>query len=1251
MPKILVVDDHAINREFLSILLNYAGFQVIESRDGMEALNASLEHRPDLIISDIFMPVMDGLEFVRRLHEEPDVASIPVIFYTATYRLQDARQLAESCGVARVLPKPAEPQTILAAVADALGTAVRIEREMRSPTTQPHNISSVVPNCQRDLADLRQRLQEALRVGLDLVGLEGTISQVSSRLESTLGTVQSLSLRLTALLELGLVLASEREPTRLLEVFCRAAQDILQARYVAVGILASDGKKLQAWCQQGLPPAVNLQIETFDPRAGIFGRVINDAQAIRINNFGTEPEYLVLPALHPRIESLLLAPLLTTSGVAGWIYFADKLSEAGFQEEDEQFALTLSNQLGMAYGSLSLHDDVQRHAGLLRREVTERVRSCNDLRDSELRFRQLAESVNEVFFLIDPHTARTLYVSPRYEAIWGRSCESLYADPRSWFDAILPQDRDLVVHESSNLLATGTFNNQYRILRGDGEVRWIHARGMPIRGSDGSVQRIAGIAEDITERKEQESRIARLSRIRAVQGAISSAMLRLHTPDDILREACRVANTEGLFPMAWAGLIDETGIEGRVVAWAGEHADYCKNVHLPGRAVDSVDTSPFIRAIKSGRSAICNDVRNDGSLGNQREVLSALGIRSVAAFPLTAAEQVAGVIVLHSNDVDFFDLEEVELLTWVAADLSFALDHCEKAAQLSYLAFYDVLTTLPNARLFEDRLDQLISGGVPENGELAVVLLDLEKFTLINDAYGRQTGDQLLKQFAKRLIEYLPEPRSIGRIGADTFAIAAISERKDAATSLCQIIASSLAKTFVVGITNVRLQAQMGIALHPIDGEQTAVLFKNAETALSQAKRSGERQSYYSSEINARIAVRQVWEDRLRTALTAGHFVLHYQPRVDLTNGEVVGAEALIRLQDPVDGLIGPLHFIALAEETGLIVPIGEWVLRTVCEQQVAWQRSHVDVVPIAVNLSAVQLRKSDFLATVDSILLDTRIDTRFVEIELTESAMMCDLEESARTLCELRQRGIGLALDDFGTGFSSLAHLKRFPFQSVKIDRAFVSGITHSAEDAAIAKAIIAMAHSMDLKVIAEGIETEGQLHYLRAQGCDGMQGNFFSPPVPAGVFESFLRSGRRLPRAETPANERTVLVVDDEQGMRAALNRALRRDGYRMLTASSGPQALDILSTNAVQVIISDQRMPGMSGTDFLSIVKQLYPDSLRIILSGYADFETVTEAVNRGAVYKFLTKPWDDEQLREQIRDAFRRFVPAISSSQSS
>jgi diguanylate cyclase (GGDEF)-like protein len=627
-----------------------------------------------------------------------------------------------------------------------------------------------------------------------------------------------------------------------------------------------------------------------------------------------------------------------------------------------------------------------------------------------------------------------------------------------------------------------------------------------------------------------------------------------------------------------------------------------------------------------------------------REDLLRCSFRSVAAFPMVVETRVVAVLILLAQERDFFDADEIELLEWLTADLSFALEDIQKSQRLKYLTYYDPLTGLPNLELFRDRLDQFIRSAKLEHGKVCVVVADLERFAHINDTLGRDAGDELLRRVGARFRESLIEPYALGRVGADTFAVASPIIDEIIASRLHDRMMEALKQPFNTDGREVSIAMQAGIALFPADGVDGTCVFKNAEVALKLAKSSGVRYMFHSSELNAQAAERLALEQQLRVAVDMQQFVLHYQPKVDMISGELIGAEALIRWQHPQRGLLHPTAFIALANETGLIVSMGSWAIDAVCAQQAAWISAGLHAVPIAVNLASAQFDNDDLLQIVSRALAAHSLHAKYLELELTESAVMSNSEVAAATLQGLRKLGVGLALDDFGTGYSSLAHLKRFPFNSVKIDRSFVIDITHNAEDAAIAVAIIAMAHSLKLKVVAEGIETQGQFNYLCAHGCDQMQGNLFSPAVAGDAFESDLRSGRRLRLPEpAPADVRTLLLVDDEPHICAALARMLRPDGYRILTANSGLEGLDLLSVNSVQVIISDQRMPGMSGTEFLNTVRQLYPETLRIILSGYTDLAVVTESVNRGAVFKFLTKPWDDDLLREQVRDAFRHDQP--------
>ena len=564
-------------------------------------------------------------------------------------------------------------------------------------------------------------------------------------------------------------------------------------------------------------------------------------------------------------------------------------------------------------------------------------------------------------------------------------------------------------------------------------------------------------------------------------------------------------------------------------------------------------------------------------------------------------------------------------------------------AQLERKSNFDDLTALPNRNLLADRLAQAIERTWQEGGALAVLTLNLDRFKAINDNLGRGAGDQVLQEVAQRLNGLAQKTDTVARVERDEFVLVAEAGGADEVTRLARSLLKMLAPSFQAGAREFFLTTSIGIAVFPKDGESGEVLLKNASAAMLKAKSNGgDAFRFYAAEMNARSLERLDLENGLRRALENGEFVLHYQPQVNLRSGEIIGAEALVRWQSPERGLVAPGEFIPLTEETGLIVPLGEWVLRTACAQNRAWQEAGLPAITIAVNLSARQFAAQDVVALAGRVLRETGLDPNYLELELTESAMMADAEAFIEATGKLKGLSITLTIDDFGTGFSSLSYLKRFAIDRLKIDQSFVRDITHDPNSATIALAVIALSHSLKLTAVAEGVETEAQLNFLRARGCDEMQGFVFSRPVPAAEFERLLRERRKLafpPDSELP--ERTLLLVDDEPGILAALRRLLRREGYTLLTAGSGSEGLELLAGHEVGVVISDGRMPGMGGPEFLGRVKNIHPDSVRILLSGYTDLKAVTEAVNQGELYKFMTKPWDDEELLQTVRDAFRHY----------
>lgn len=430
-------------------------------------------------------------------------------------------------------------------------------------------------------------------------------------------------------------------------------------------------------------------------------------------------------------------------------------------------------------------------------------------------------------------------------------------------------------------------------------------------------------------------------------------------------------------------------------------------------------------------------------------------------------------------------------------------------SQLERQANYDDLTGLPNRNLLQDRLSQALIFARRKNRSLAVLFIDLDHFKNINDGLGHDAGDALLALVAARLVGNVREGDTVARQGGDEFVLLLPEIRaEEDVPEITQKLVKAMSAPFDIGGRELHITCSIGIASYPKDGEDRQTLLKNADAAMYSAKKMGRNNAqYYSAEMNVRAMDRLVLENGLHHALERDEFLLHYQPQVDLRSGEIVGMEALVRWQHPELGLISPAMFIPVAEDSGLIVELGEWVLRSACAQNKAWQLAGLKPVSVAVNLSARQFRQPGLVEKVVAILDETGLDPACLELELTESLVMQDVEKTIATLGKLKAMGIKLSIDDFGTGYSSLSYLKRFPIDTLKIDQSFVRDITTDPDDAAIAKSIISMAHDMQLRVIAEGVETEAQKSFLQQRHCDEMQGYLFSRPVPAAEFETLFR------------------------------------------------------------------------------------------------------------------------------------------------
>lgn len=565
--------------------------------------------------------------------------------------------------------------------------------------------------------------------------------------------------------------------------------------------------------------------------------------------------------------------------------------------------------------------------------------------------------------------------------------------------------------------------------------------------------------------------------------------------------------------------------------------------------------------------------------------------------------------------------------------------------RIEYLATHDALTGLPNRNLLTDRMDQVIAHARRTGLLLAVLVLDLDRFKFVNDSYGHPVGDALLQAVSGRLQRAVREGDTVARLGGDEFVVL-LADLSDGATAeeVVQKIIATFVDPFLLAGHELHISTSVGVSVFPSDGDSGETLLKTADAALYSAKDKGRSgYQFYNSKMGVLVVERAEIGHALHQALTQGELELHYQPKVDLGNGKVYGMEALLRWRRPDIGLIPPDRFIPLAEETGLIIPIGEWVLRTACAQLREWHASGFPHLTMAVNVSARQFRQVDMPALVQDVLDASGIEAEYLELELTESLLMQNRETVVPALNQLKKIGVTLSLDDFGTGYSSLSYLKQFPIDVIKIDQSFIRDVTDSVDGASLTKSIIAMAKSLHMTTVAEGVETAGQLGFLNAHHCDAMQGFYFSRPLPGVEISELLRVGVELPPASRqPASvQRVLLLVDDEEYILSALRRMLRREGYQILSTTSPQQALELLATHPVNVIVSDALMPEMSGAELLRRVKGLYPDVVRIMLSGYAELRSVTEAINEGSVYKFITKPWEDALLREHIQESFRCY----------
>lgn len=738
--------------------------------------------------------------------------------------------------------------------------------------------------------------------------------------------------------------------------------------------------------------------------------------------------------------------------------------------------------------------------------ITERVLANKAMIESERRFSDMLGNVELASMMLDTD-ARITYCNDYLLRVSGWQREEIIG--RDWFEIFMSRDEREIRPVFEKLLAEQpeTKHVEYEILMRSGEYRLFRWNNSVLRSIAGDVIGTATIGEDISERRQAFERISQLNRIHTVLSSINSLIVHARDRDQLFQDTCRIAVEAGGFRMAVMGMVDSNTLKFVPVASAGADTGLFVSIRqqLAARGEAAAGNYMGAIAIREKRAVISNDPKNDPAVLLGVKFFEA-GIHSIAALPLIADGIGVGVIVLYADEKEFFNDDEIHLLKELSDNISYAIENIKKQERLDYLAYYDDVTGLANRRLFLDRVGQYMQTASGNGHRLAVALIDLERFKNINDSFGQATGDALLRQLAEWLTQNLGGANQVARIGADQFAMVIPVVMKDGnvARLLEKQIEALINHPFQLKDGVFRISVKGGMAIFPEDADNADLLLKHAEAALKKAKARGERYLLYTRNMTEKVAVQLTMENQLRQALDKDEFVLHYQPKINLHTGKITGAEALIRWNDPRTGLVPPGQFISILEETGLIYDVGRWALRNALETHLRWRRQGLSAPRIAVNVSPLQLRNRDFVARIRAAVSIDPHASAGLELEITESLIMEDVKHSIASLHAIREMGVTVAIDDFGTGFSSLSYLSKLPVDTLKVDRSFIIDMTESPEGLSLVSTIINLGQSLKLNLVAEGVETEEQMHLLQLLKCDEMQGFLFSRPVPSEKFEA---------------------------------------------------------------------------------------------------------------------------------------------------
>ena len=699
------------------------------------------------------------------------------------------------------------------------------------------------------------------------------------------------------------------------------------------------------------------------------------------------------------------------------------------------------------------------------------------------------------------------YVSPQIETILGFTPLEWCADPELWAERLHPDDRARVLEVESRMVGGQQSPGaaEYRLRHRDGHIVWVRDDALLLFDEDGE-QRWHGVMSDITDQKEAEAELERRAAQQSAVARLGEHALEGASTSDVMQEA--IAAVVALVDVDIAGVL-EFMPDAEVFEFRAAHGLPAGTANRARLAAGKRSQAGF--TLMTGAPVVVDDWEHEQRF-SRSTVLTTVGARSGLTVMIEGRGAPFGVLGLHSTHTRTFSSGDVDFVQSLANVLGDAFDRQITDDDIRHKALHDLLTGLPNRLLFLDRLEHALERLRRHKSLSAILVLDLDRFKLVNDSMGHKIGDELLAAAAPRLKQAVRGSDTVARFGGDEFAI--LLEEIDGehdAIDMAQRIAAIFTRPFVLEGNEHFVTTSIGIALAE-GGELAEDLIRDADSAMNRAKERGRaRYELFDEGMRGRAISRLRVENDLRRALEREEFTLDYQPVVSLPDRSIVSVEALIRWEHPQRGRVAPADFIPVAEENGLIEPIGRWVLDHACRQCARWYRDRPDSPPIsiAVNLSAVQVASCGLPESVASALRGSGLDPSLLTLEITESVLLADAEGLSETLEELKAIGVRIVLDDFGTGYSSLAYLTRLPLDALKVDRSFIDGLGIEPEDTAITEAIVAMSHALSLQVVGEGAETERQVAELARVGCDLVQGFYFSPPVPAAEITGMLESG----------------------------------------------------------------------------------------------------------------------------------------------